>query len=47
MVYASKETLSWKPIVTSWLKDIPETLVNAKNKDLLNQLFNTHIDNTI
>lgn len=30
MVYASPSTLSWKPIVHSWIKQISDNLLNTK-----------------
>jgi len=47
MVYASPSTLAWRPIVTSWINQVPDTLLNAKQKEYLQMMFETHIDNTI
>lgn len=47
MVYASPSTLSWKPIVASWIKHLPEDLLTQKQKEQIQWLFDTHIDNCI
>jgi hypothetical protein len=47
MVYASPSTLSWRPIVTSWINQLPEDLLTTKQKEQLQWMFDTHIDNTI
>jgi dynein heavy chain len=47
MVYASPQALNWRPIVTTWIKRLDDTMIHQKLKDLLQNLFDTHIDNTI
>ena len=47
MVYASQQSLSWRPIVTSWLKQLPGKVIGDKNKENVWNLFDTHIDNTL
>jgi len=47
MVYASPSTLNWRPIVASWIKHLPEEMLNPKQREQLQWMFDTHIDNTI
>ena len=47
MVYTSSNTLSWRPLVATWIKNLPEKILDDKMKIILNDLFETHIDNII
>ena len=47
MVYASPTSLGWKPIVVSWIAQLSENLLTPKQKEQLQWLFDTHIDNTV
>ena len=46
MVYASPNTLHWKPIVQSWINKLSNELLTEKMKEQLLWMFETHIDNT-
>jgi dynein heavy chain len=46
MVYASAQSLSWRPIVQTWIDSLNESKFSDKNKEHLQNLFDTHMDNT-
>lgn len=47
MVYSSPQALHWRPIVSSWIRKLDDNMLTQKMKELLLNLFDTHIDNTI
>ena len=46
MIYMEASSLGWRPLVTSWLKSLPN-LIDSRQKELLNDLIERFIDPSI
>ncbi len=47
MVYTADNALTWEPITKTWLKKLSDEVLPPKMKEWTDNLFMTHIQNTI